>query len=145
MLLSPVRIRSLELRNRTVISPMCQYSAEDGKLTDWHLAHLGQFAMGGAGLVFTEATAVEERGRITHGDAGLWNDAQIVPFKRVFAYHFTLRAQEDGTFKTYWGRHDWVGKGADRGPCKTEQGAATHAELGPALDWIAEKIPMHAN
>lgn len=86
LLTSPIRIRSLELRNRTVISPMCQYSAEDGMLTDWHLAHLGQFAMGGAGLVFTEATAVEERGRITHGDAGLWNDAQIEPFKRVFDF-----------------------------------------------------------
>ena len=57
MLLSPVKIRSLELRNRVVISPMCQYSAEDAMLTDWHVAHLGQFAMGGAGLVFTEATA----------------------------------------------------------------------------------------
>lgn len=85
-LLSPIAVRSLELRNRVVISPMCQYSAEDGILNDWHLAHLGRFAMGGAGLVFTEATAVEERGRITHGDAGLWDDAQIEPFKRVLDF-----------------------------------------------------------
>ena len=90
LLMTPIRIRDLELRNRTVISPMCQYSAGDGVLNDWHLAHLGQFAMGGAGLVFTEATAVEARGRITHGDAGLWHDDQIAPFKRIFDF---LRSQ----------------------------------------------------
>ena len=86
VLFSPIQLRSLQLRNRVVISPMCQYSADEGILTDWHLAHLGQFAMGGAGLVFTEATAVEDRGRITHGDAGLWNDSQVEPFKRVFDF-----------------------------------------------------------
>ena len=86
LLLSPVQISALILRNRIVISPMCQYSAEDGHLTDWHMTHLGQFALGGAGLVFTEATAVEARGRITHGDAGLWTDAQIAPYKRIFDF-----------------------------------------------------------
>jgi 2,4-dienoyl-CoA reductase-like NADH-dependent reductase (Old Yellow Enzyme family) len=95
LLMTPIRIRELELRNRTVISPMCQYSAaEDGMMTDWHLAHLGQFAMGGAGLVFTEATAVEARGRITHGDPGLWDDEQIAPFRRVFDF---IKAQGGAT------------------------------------------------
>jgi len=83
LLLAPIQIRGLTLRNRIVISPMCQYSAEEGMLSDWHVAHLGQFAMGGAGLVFTEASAVERHGRITHGDAGLWSDGHIEPFRRV--------------------------------------------------------------
>ena len=63
------------LPNRIVISPMCQYSAEDGLANDWHFAHLSQFALGGAGLVFFEASAVAENGRITHGDLGIWSDA----------------------------------------------------------------------
>ena len=65
------------LRNRIVISPMCQYSAQDGHVTDWHMVHLGKFAQGGAGAVFVEATAVERRGRITHGDTGIWDDAHV--------------------------------------------------------------------
>ena len=85
-LFEPASIRGLTLRNRVVIAPMCQYSADNGMLNDWHLAHLGRFAMGGAGLIFTEATAVEARGRITHGDAGLWSDDHIAPFKRVVDY-----------------------------------------------------------
>ena len=83
LLLTPIRLRGIELKNRIVISPMCQYSACAGIVQDWHMVHLGQFATGGAGLIFTEATAVEERGRITHGDAGLWHDNQIAPFRRI--------------------------------------------------------------
>jgi 2,4-dienoyl-CoA reductase-like NADH-dependent reductase (Old Yellow Enzyme family) len=62
---------------------MCQYSAEDGQVTDWHLVHLGKFAQGGAGIVFVEATAVEKRGRITHGDTGIWDDAHIPGLRRI--------------------------------------------------------------
>jgi len=86
LLFSPLHLRGLELKNRVVISPMCQYSAVDGVATDWHLVHLGQFATGGAGLIFTEATAVEERGRITHGDLGLWRDDQGVALRRIAAF-----------------------------------------------------------
>jgi len=85
-LFQPLTVRGLTIRNRTVVSPMCQYSATDGVANDWHFVHLGQFAMGGFGLVFTEATAVEARGRITHGDLGLWNDAQIAPVRRIADY-----------------------------------------------------------
>ena len=67
-LFTPLALRGVTLKNRIVISPMCQYSAVDGHANDWHLVHLGRFALGGAGMVFTEATAVEARGRITHGD-----------------------------------------------------------------------------
>ena len=83
LLFSPLSLRGVTLKNRVVISPMCQYSACDGIANDWHLVHLGQFATGGAGLVFCEAAAVEEHGRITHGDLGIWNDAHIAPLERV--------------------------------------------------------------
>jgi protein disulfide-isomerase A1 len=82
-LFKPIRIRGVELQNRFVVSPMCTYSAKDGYLSDWHLVHLGQFALNGAALVTVEATAVEPRGRISPNDSGLWEDGQIVPLKRI--------------------------------------------------------------
>jgi 2,4-dienoyl-CoA reductase-like NADH-dependent reductase (Old Yellow Enzyme family) len=86
MLFDAIRIRDVQLRNRIVVSPMCQYSAQDGHVTDWHLVHLGKFAQGGAGIVFVEATAVEARGRITHGDTGIWDDAHIEGLRRIAAF-----------------------------------------------------------
>ncbi|HLB34661.1 MAG: hypothetical protein A3F67_02770 [Verrucomicrobia bacterium RIFCSPHIGHO2_12_FULL_41_10] len=74
-LFTPLTIRSITFRNRIAVSPMCQYSCEDGFATPWHLVHLGSRAVGGAGLVMVEATAVEPEGRITRGDLGLWKDA----------------------------------------------------------------------
>src|SRR5690242_11616179 len=69
------KVRDLNLRNRIVIAPMCQYSAEEGRMTDWHLIHLGQLALSGAALLTIEATAVSPEGRITYADVGLWDDA----------------------------------------------------------------------
>ena len=74
-LFSPYAIGSLQLKNRIVIAPMCQYSAVDGAATDWHVMHLGHLALSGAGLLIIEATAVEPIGRITPGCLGLWYDA----------------------------------------------------------------------
>jgi 2,4-dienoyl-CoA reductase-like NADH-dependent reductase (Old Yellow Enzyme family) len=74
-LFTPLRVGGVELRNRIVIAPMCQYSAIDGCMTDWHVIHLGQLAISGAALLTIEATAVVPEGRITYGDVGLWNDA----------------------------------------------------------------------
>jgi 2,4-dienoyl-CoA reductase-like NADH-dependent reductase (Old Yellow Enzyme family) len=90
LLISPVTLRGATLRNRIVISPLCQYSAVDGMANDWHFAHLARFALGGAGAVFVEATAVHKDGRITHGDMGLWSDAHIAPLQRIADF---LRAQ----------------------------------------------------
>ena len=70
---SPISIGDLTINNRIVVAPMCQYSAVDGCATDWHLMHLGQFCISGAGLVFVEATAVEKRGRITPGCLGIYS------------------------------------------------------------------------
>ncbi len=86
ILLEPISLRGLRLRNRIVISPMCQYSAEDGVANDWHMVQYGRFAVGGAGLVFVEATAVSPEGRITHGDLGLWSEAQVAPLARIAAF-----------------------------------------------------------
>ena len=84
--LTPYALRSLRLPNRIVVSPMCQYSAHDGCLTDWHLVHLGSLALGGAALVITEMTDVTEQGRITTGCAGLYTDAQEAAWARVLAF-----------------------------------------------------------
>ena len=75
LLFTPVQLGRLELRNRIVVSPMCQYAATEGNATAWHLQHLGAFAISGAGLVILEATAVEPTGRITNGCLGLYSDA----------------------------------------------------------------------
>jgi len=83
LLLQPIAFRGVTLRNRIVVSPMAMYSAHDGFADDFHLVHLGRFALGGAGLVFIEATAVTEQGRITAGCNGLWRDAQIPQLKRI--------------------------------------------------------------
>ncbi|AGT08096.1 NADH:flavin oxidoreductase/NADH oxidase [Paracoccus aminophilus] len=82
-LFEPVEIGGLRLSNRIVIAPMCMYSADDGKMTDWHLIHLGQLAQSGAGILTIEATAVLPEGRISYGDVGLWDDATEAAMKRV--------------------------------------------------------------
>jgi 2,4-dienoyl-CoA reductase-like NADH-dependent reductase (Old Yellow Enzyme family) len=82
-LLTPLKIREVRLRNRIVVSPMCQYSSQDGLANDWHLVHLGSRAVGGAGLVFVEATAVTAQGRITPYDMGIWDEKHIEPLARI--------------------------------------------------------------
>ncbi len=82
-LFAPLTIKSVTLKNRIGVSPMCQYSCEDGMLNDWHLVHLGSRAVGGAGLIIIEATGVEPRGRISPWDAGLWSDQQVEPIARI--------------------------------------------------------------
>lgn len=82
-LLSPLTIRGVTLRNRIAVSPMCEYCAIDGLADDWHLVHLGSRAVGGAGLVITEATAVTPEGRISSADLGIWDDRHIEPLARI--------------------------------------------------------------
>ncbi len=85
-LFSPLKIKSLELRNRIVVSPMCQYSSTDGFANDWHLVHLGSFAVGGAAVAFTEATAVSPEGRISPADLGIWKDEHIEFLQRITTF-----------------------------------------------------------
>src|SRR6202790_961343 len=82
----PLQIRSITLKNRIVVSPMCQYSSDDGFANDWHLVHLGSRAAGGAGIVFTEATAVTPEGRISPEDLGLWKDEHIEFLARIVRF-----------------------------------------------------------
>jgi 2,4-dienoyl-CoA reductase-like NADH-dependent reductase (Old Yellow Enzyme family) len=83
VLFKPIRIRNLDLSNRIVIAAMCQYSAENGCMNDWHLIHLGQLAISGAALLTIEATAVLPEGRITYADVGLWNDETEAALRRT--------------------------------------------------------------
>jgi 2,4-dienoyl-CoA reductase-like NADH-dependent reductase (Old Yellow Enzyme family) len=93
MLFEPLSIRDITLPSRIVVSPMCQYSCTDGFATDWHLVHLGSRAVGGASLVFTEATAVTAEGRISPQDLGLWKDAHAEPLARIARF-----VREQGAF-----------------------------------------------
>jgi 2,4-dienoyl-CoA reductase-like NADH-dependent reductase (Old Yellow Enzyme family) len=85
-LLSPLTLREVTLKSRICMSPMCQYSAQEGFANDWHLVHLGSRAAGGVGLVMVEATAVTRDGRITPGDMGIWSDAHIEPLARIVRF-----------------------------------------------------------
>jgi len=91
-LFEPLTIRSLTLKNRLAVSPMCQYSSRDGFATDWHLVHLGSRAVGGAGLVIAEATAVSPEGRISPGDLGIWKDEHLPALKRIADFLHTQGA-----------------------------------------------------
>lgn len=86
MLFTPITIKSITIRNRIFVSPMCQYSSTDGLPTNWHLVHLGSRAVGGAGLVMTEATAVSPEGRISPDDSGIWSDAHAEAFRPVAGF-----------------------------------------------------------
>src|SRR5271157_2213536 len=91
-LLSSLTIRGVTFRNRIVMSPMCQYIAEEGMASDWHLVHLGSRAVGGVALVMVEATAVTPEGRISPGDLGIWDDGHIDPLARIARFVHSQRA-----------------------------------------------------
>ena len=82
-LFTPIQLGGITLSNRIVVAPMCQYSAADGSMGDWHITHLGSMAISGAGLLVIEATAVTRHGRISHGCTGLYNDRNEAAMKRV--------------------------------------------------------------
>lgn len=86
LLLSPLAIKGITLRNRIAVSPMCQYSATEGYANDWHLVHYGSRAAGGAGLIIQEATAILPEGRISPGDLGLWSDDHIPALREIIGF-----------------------------------------------------------
>jgi 2,4-dienoyl-CoA reductase-like NADH-dependent reductase (Old Yellow Enzyme family) len=115
MLFSPLAIRGITLSNRIMVSPMCQYSSNDGFSNDWHLVHLGSRAAGGAGLIVTEATAVDPRGRISPRDLGIWKDEHIEGLARI-ARFITERGSIPGIQLAHAGRKGstavpWEGEG----------------------------------
>jgi 2,4-dienoyl-CoA reductase-like NADH-dependent reductase (Old Yellow Enzyme family) len=122
-LFDELQVREVTLRNRIIVSPMCEYSSTDGFATDWHLVHLGSRAVGGASLVFTEACAVSPEGRISPNDLGIWKDEHIEPLARI-----TRFIREQGAIPTrsssrtctadlqqsseVWRGHRWAGSGS---------------------------------
>jgi NADPH2 dehydrogenase len=120
-LFSPIRLAELELTNRIVVSPMCQYSADDGSATDWHLGHLAMLANSGAAMVVVEATHVERHGRITHGCLGLYSDANEAALARVVAHCRRSGTAKLGIQLAHAGRkassyRPWEGGGALKEP-----------------------------
>ena len=145
LLFSPLTLRGVTLRNRAVVSPMCQYSARDGFANDWHFVHLGQFAMGGFGLVFIEATAVLPEGRITHGDLGLWSDDHIAPVRRIVDY-LHARGARAGMQLAHAGRkasmqRPWFGN-AVLGPADHARGDDPWPIVGPVAVPHVEGWPV---
>lgn len=138
-LLTPIRLRDLELPNRIVVSPMCQYMSTDGSAGDWHLMHLGQFAMGAAGLVITEATHVSPAGRITPRCLGLYSDENEKTLARVVDFCRQHGVAKLGIQLAHAGRKASTVPPAQGGkPLTTEQGAWTTmapSALPYAPDW----------
>jgi 2,4-dienoyl-CoA reductase-like NADH-dependent reductase (Old Yellow Enzyme family) len=121
-LFSPISFRSVGLRNRIVVSPMCQYSSVDGFANEWHFVHLGSRAVGGAALVFTEANSVEAKGRITTADLGIYDDSHIAELKRITAFVESMGAIA-GTQLAHAGRKASTARPWDGGkPVSPEQG-----------------------
>lgn len=152
-LFSPIELRAVTARNRVVISPMCTYSAENGMASDWHLVHLGKFALGGGGFVFVEATAVEARGRISHGDIGIWSDTHAAALARIASFlkaHGAVPAVQ----LAHAGRkasmqRPWLGNGP-LGPDDVTRGEAPWQVLGPtdqpaAPGWLVPKAMDRAD
>jgi 2,4-dienoyl-CoA reductase-like NADH-dependent reductase (Old Yellow Enzyme family) len=147
MLFDPLQLREVTARNRLVVSPMCQYSAVDGHVTDWHLVHLGKFAQGGAGVVMMEATAVEKRGRITHGDTGIWDDAHIAGLKRIVEFVKSQGAvpaiqlghagRKASMARPWYGNGPLTQADLDRGDAPWATVAPTEKSLGEG--WIAPR------
>ncbi len=143
-LLTPFKVRDLTLKNRIVISPMCQYSAVDGVVNDWHLVNLGRFAMGGAGLVFVEASGVEPRGRISPGDVGIWNDEQARALARI-ADFLKANGAAAGIQLAHAGRkgstrRPWDG-GTELDAADAANGEAAWETIAPSPLPFAEKYP----
>ncbi|WP_310570459.1 NADH:flavin oxidoreductase/NADH oxidase [Gemmatimonas sp.] len=138
-LFSPLTLRSLTLRNRVGVSPMCQYSSDNGFATDWHLVHLGAFATGGAGLVITEAAAVTPEGRISPQDLGIWDDAHIPMLRRITDF---CRAQGTvmGIQLAHAGR-----KASTRRPWEQPGGAVAVAEGGWDNVMAPSAVPFAPN
>lgn len=136
-LFSPLTVRGVALRNRIVVSPMCQYSSDDGFANDWHLVHLGQFAVGGAAMVITEATAVTSDGRISPQDLGLWKDEHVEMLARIGRF-VSSHGAIFGTQLAHAGRKASTGRPWEGGgPVGVDRGGWTHLAAPSAIAFDA--------
>jgi len=139
-LFSSINVRGIKLKNRIVVSPMCQYSSKDGFPTDWHFVHLGSRAVGGAALIIAEATAVSPEGRISPDDAGIWSDKHTEAYKKITSF-IKLQNSIPGIQLAHAGRKastysPWKGTGA---VSKEEGGWQT---MGPSSIPFADNYPL---
>src|SRR5439155_3774541 len=138
-LFAPLALKGLTLSNRIVVSPMCEYSSVDGFANDWHFVHLGSRAVGGAALVFTEATAVTAEGRISPDDLGIWSDRHAEPIERIVRFVHAQGARA-GMQLAHAGR-----KGSTRAPWKGHDGIAIAdggwQPAGPGEEPFASNYP----
>ncbi len=142
-LFSPLTIKNTEFKNRIFVSPMCEYSSTDGFANDWHLVHLGGFAVGGAALVMTEATAVSPEGRISPGDLGIWKDDHIEKLKQIASFVHSQDALA-GIQLAHAGRkasHDIPWKGGKQIPSDAENGWKSLAPSAVSFT-EAEEAPL---
>src|SRR5215213_2571257 len=142
-LFEPIAVGPIELTNRVTVAPMCQYSAIDGSMTDWHMQHLGSLALSGASLLVIEATGVTPEGRITHGCTGLYSDANEASFKRVIDFVRSISPIRLGIQLGHAGRkasaeRPWEGRGA----LKSGQGA--WVTVAPSAIPLADGWPAPA-
>ncbi|MFN0042645.1 MAG: NADH:flavin oxidoreductase/NADH oxidase [Alphaproteobacteria bacterium] len=139
-LFSPIELRGVVARNRVALSPMCQYTAKDGHAGDWHLAHHARFALGGIGVALVEATAVEARGRITHGCTGIWSDAHVPGLKAIaelYKRHGVLPGiQIAHAGRKASGQRPWEG-GGPLGAADQARGDAPWATVAPSAEAMA--------
>ena len=126
-LFDELQIRDVRLRNRIAVSPMCEYSATDGFASDWHLVHLGSRAVGGASLVFTEASAVSAEGRISPQDLGIWKDDHVEFLSRITKFMRTQGAMP-GMQLAHAGRKASTRPPWDKGPYLTPAEGGWHPE-----------------
>ena len=138
-LFEPLAIRGLTLRSRIVVSPMCQYSSVDGFANDWHFVHLGGLAVGGAAIVFAEATAVTDEGRISPEDLGLWKDEQIEMLERITRF-VGAQGAIPGIQLAHAGR-----KGSTFRPWSERKGMVPEAEGGWRPVASADAVPGRAD
>lgn len=143
-LFAPISLRGVTIPNRIVVSPMCQYSAPDGSASDWHLMHLGKFAVSGAGLLILEATHVEERGRITHGCLGLYSDANESALRRVVDFCRAHGRAKLGIQLSHSGRKGsarlpWIGRGEALPPAEGAWETVAPSSLPHDAGWPAPR------
>ena len=147
-LFQPLNLRDVTVKNRIAVSPMSQYRAQNGYANTWHLVHLGRFALGGAGLVFAEATAVEACGRRTHGDLGLWEDGQIeplVPVTRFLAAEGAVPGIQIGhAGRKASERRPWHGETPVTAEDEAARGEAPWCAIAPSALPYAEGWPTPA-
>ena len=146
-LFSPIRLADLELANRVVVSPMCQYSANDGVASDWHLTHLGMLANSGAGLVIAEMTDVERQGRISHGCLGLYSDACEEALTRAVAHCHHIGPAKIGVQLAHAGRKGWARmpwEGRELGTAAPDPWPTIAPSAIPfGTDWAAPRAMTH--